>query len=72
MGMNGNQMGREIAALIINSNAPSDVRAECIKLWEQIGTAIVTHIQNNAVVPGGIPVSKTGGAGSTSGPGQVQ
>jgi len=67
--MNGAQMGREIAELIVNSEAPPEVRAQCIRLWEQIGTGIVKHIQENAMVPPGIAVS-TGG--STSAPGSVQ
>ena len=50
MAMNGNELGAEIANLVIASNAPPEVRQDILRLWQQIGTAIVSHIQENAVV----------------------
>jgi hypothetical protein len=72
MAMDGNKMGQEIAAAIMNTSAPADVKAQVIALWEKIGTAIVSHINDNAEVPAGIPVSTPAGAGATSGSGQVK
>ena len=50
MAMNGNELGTQIANLITSSNAPPESRDAILQLWQQIGTAIVSHIQNNAVV----------------------
>jgi hypothetical protein len=76
MAMNGNEMGSEIAAAIMNTDAPPEVQAQVTALWQKIGAAIVTHIQKNAEVPAGITVSTTGSpaaqTGSTTGTGKVK
>jgi len=64
MPMNGNQLGSEIANIIIASDAPPDVRDMLISQWQRIGTAIVSHIQNNAMVPMGIAVQVSTGSGT--------
>ena len=71
MAMNGNAMGQEVAAAIMNSGAPPEVQAAVIELWKKICTVIVTHIQDNAEVPPGITVSTPVGPGATSAPGSV-
>ena len=50
MAMNGNELGAEIANLVIASNAPPEVRQDILRLWQRIGTTIVSHIQDNAVI----------------------
>lgn len=48
MQMVGNDMGDEVRAAI---NALSDTeKQDQVKLWQAIGTAIVTHITTNAVI----------------------
>jgi len=75
MAMNGNQLGTEIVAAIIDPKAPPEVQAEVLKLWQKISNAIVDHITTNAVVPAGIKVDVSGGptnqTGSTTAPGKV-
>ncbi len=48
MAMNGNNLGDEIIAAI-NSVTGGVARAREIQIWHAIGTAIVQHIQSNAV-----------------------
>jgi hypothetical protein len=72
MAMNGDQMGAEIMAAIVSPLATPDAKAASLAMWQKIAGAIVAHIQDNAVVPSGISVATSGGAGSTNGPGQVQ
>jgi predicted KAP-like P-loop ATPase len=67
MAMDGNKMGTEIAQAIIDSGAPPDVQAQVTALWQKIGTVIVTHIQQNAIVPAGIDVATTGSASAQTG-----
>jgi hypothetical protein len=71
MAMDGSKLGKEIAAEIMNTSAPADVKAQVIALWEKIGTAIVSHIVDNAEVPPGIAVSTPAGPGATSASGKV-
>jgi len=75
MPMNGNAMGTAVANAIIHSDAPPEVKAEVIKLWQTICSEIVGHIQTNAEVPAGIKVETSGGptnqTGATSAPGKV-
>lgn len=72
MAMDGDELGDAIYAAIVNPLAPPDVQAQVKALWEKIGTAIVTYIQNKAEVPAGISVSTNTGTGSTTGTGSVQ
>jgi len=75
MAMNGNAMGTAVANAIIHSDAPPDVKAEVIALWQKICNEIVNHIVQNAEVPAGIKVETSGGptnqTGATSAPGKV-
>jgi hypothetical protein len=72
MAMDGSKLGQEIAEAIMNASAPADVKTQVTALWKKIGTAIVAHIVDNAEVLAGIPVSTSGGEGSTSGNGKVK
>jgi predicted KAP-like P-loop ATPase len=72
MAMGGNKLGQEIANAIMNTDAPPDVKVQVLALWEKIGTAIVDHIKDNAIVPFGIAVSTPVGPGATSAPGSVE
>lgn len=69
MAMNGKTLGDEIAALITDSGAPDEMKNKIKKLWEDIGDAIVKHIEENAVVTvaAGIPVATTGSQSAQSG-----
>lgn len=61
MALNGKILGDNIANLIIDSDAPADQKAAIMKLWEDIGGAIVDHIKGATVtVAAGIPVSTAG------------
>jgi hypothetical protein len=75
MAMDGNKMGAEIAAAIMNTDAPQEVQAQVIALWQKISTAIVTHIQTNAAVSAGIAVATAGTAsaqiGATTADGKI-
>ena len=69
MAMNGKTLGDEIAALITDPNAPDEMKNKIKKLWEDIGGAIVEHIEQNAVVTvaAGIPVATSGSATAQTG-----
>jgi hypothetical protein len=69
MAMNGKTLGDEIAALITDANAPDEMKNKIKKLWEDIGGAIVEHIEANAVVTVavGIPVATSGSATAQTG-----
>jgi len=73
MAMNGNTMGQEVAAAIMNSSASPEAKAAVIDIWQKICTAMVKHITTNAMVPPGIVVSvdPVTHQGSTTGPGKV-
>ncbi len=76
MAMNGTKLGDDIAAVITDPNATPEMKQQTKALWAKIGGVIVTHIQTNAQVMAGIPVSTTGSqtaqTGATTGPGQIQ
>lgn len=72
MAMDGKALGDAIAAVITDAQATPAMKQQIKALWEKIGGAIVSHIQQNAQVLPGILVSTPVGAGSTSGPGQIQ
>lgn len=69
MAMNGKTLGDAIADLIVAPTAPADMKAKIKKQWEDIGTEIVKHIQENAqvTVAAGIAVSTTGTAAAQTG-----
>ena len=75
MPMSGNLMGTAVATAITDTDAPPEVQAEVLKLWQTICTEIVNHITLNALVAPGIPV-KTAGTpveqtGATTAPGKI-
>ncbi|MDR2193880.1 MAG: hypothetical protein LBP19_05355 [Treponema sp.] len=75
MALNGVTLGDAIANILMDANAPEDMKTNIKTLWEQIGAAIVSHIQANGIVTvqAGIPVSTTGSpaaqTGATTAPG---
>jgi len=75
MALNGTKLGTDIANAIMNSDAPADVKAACVSLWQKIATEITNHIAANAEVPPGIAVSTAGSptaqTGATTAPGKV-
>lgn len=75
MAMNGDALGKAIAAAVLDPGATAEGKTMCEDLWKKVGNAIVDHIVNNAEVPAGIPVSTTGTetaqSGSTTSAGSV-
>jgi hypothetical protein len=73
MAMNGTTLGNTIYNLIVNAPAPAtdqtQLKKDINKLWQDIGQAVVAHIQQNAVVSvqPGIAVATTGSAAAQSG-----
>lgn len=68
MAMDGKTLGDTIANIIISPDAPAEQRDSITKLWENIGNAIVSHIQGATItVAAGIPVSTTGSAAAQTG-----
>lgn len=68
MAMNGKTLGDAIADLIISPKAPDDVAAKIKKQWEDIGAAIVSHIQDNieiTIPANAVVVNVTGQATGT-------
>lgn len=76
MAMDGNLLGKEIAEAITYDDAPEESKLAVLAIWKKIGSAIVDHIKNNAVVPAGIAVSTTGSesaqTGATTAPGSIK
>lgn len=75
MAMNKAVLGAAIAKLITADDAPSEMKGKINKLWTDIAGEIITHIQTNAEVVAGIPVSTTGSssaqAGTTTASGKI-
>jgi hypothetical protein len=75
MAMNGTTMGDAVAtalAKIITAQGQGNANINQMKtIWEAICTEIVSHIQQNAKVPPGIPTTGPEGPGSTTGQGSV-
>ena len=69
MAMNGTTLGDTIASIITDASASSEAQAQVKALWEQIGVAIISHIQSNAVVTvaSGIAVTTSGSATAQTG-----
>lgn len=74
MAMNKAVLGKALADLVISPDAPADQQATILQMWTDIADAIITHIQDNAVVQAGIAVTvaPTTGTGSTTGTGTIQ
>jgi hypothetical protein len=74
MAMNADALGTKLAQdiLALSSQPPNGAAfAGSKKYWDVVAKNIVEHIQNNALVQSGIPVSTSGGSGATSGTGKV-
>lgn len=74
MAMNGKTLGDAIADIIIAPDAPDDMKAKIKAQWEDIGTAIVEHIQKNVsiTIPAGqVVVQVTGQATGTKNPSPI-
>lgn len=69
MAMNKTTLGKAIADLIIDANAPADMKAKITAQWTDIAGAIIDHIKDNAqvTVAAGIAVSTTGTAAAQTG-----
>ena len=70
MAMNGTTLGNEIAAALATLS-DSD-KGDLSKCWGKIATAIVTHIQTNAVISTNVAVTSVSGVtvgAGVSGPG---
>ncbi len=69
MAMNKTTLGKAIAAKVIDSNAPADMKEKIESMWVDIADVIISHIQQNALVTvaAGIPVSTAGSASAQTG-----
>ena len=75
MAMDGDVLGKAIADAVVDSGASAEGKAQCTAFWKKVAAEIVSHIQGNAQVNSGIPVSTTGSAaaqtGATTAPGTI-
>lgn len=74
MAMSKDLLGKAIADLIIDANAPDDMKSKITSQWTDIAGAIIDEIKKATItVASGIPVSTTGSstaqAGMTTGTG---
>ena len=61
MAMSNVALGKAIADLIIDKNAPADMKAKITSQWTNIAGAIIDEIKNATItVAAGIPVSTAG------------
>lgn len=61
MAMSNVALGKAIADLIIDKNAPADMKAKITSQWTNIAGAIIDEIKKATItVAAGIPVSTTG------------
>ena len=61
MAMSNVALGKAIADLIIDKNAPADMKAKITSQWTNIAGAIIDEIKKATItVEAGIPVSTTG------------
>ena len=68
MAMNKAALGKAIADLIIDANAPADMKSKITKQWTDIAGAIIDEIKKATItVAAGIPVSTTGSATAQAG-----
>jgi predicted KAP-like P-loop ATPase len=68
MAMSKTALGKAIADLIIDSNAPADMKTQITAQWTNIAGAIIDEIKKaTIVVATGIPVSTTGTAVAQTG-----
>lgn len=62
MAMNNMTLGKAIADVIVDPDAPADMKAKITQQWQNIAAEIINHISQNATitVAAGIPVSTAG------------
>ena len=61
MAMSNVDLGKAIADLIIDENAPADMKAKITSQWTNIAGAIIDEIKKATItVAAGIPVSTSG------------
>ena len=61
MAMSNVALGKAIADLIIDENAPADMKAKITSQWTNIAGAIIDEIKKSTItVAAGIPVSTAG------------
>lgn len=68
MAMSKAALGKAIADLIIDDNAPSDMKTKITAQWTNIAGAIIDEIKKSTItVAAGISVSTTGSAAAQTG-----
>ena len=68
MAMSKTALGKAIADLIIDANAPADMKSKITSQWTDIAGAIIDEIKKATItVAAGIPVSTTGSATAQAG-----
>ena len=68
MAMSKSALGKAIADLIIDANAPADMKTKITKQWTDIAGAIIDEVKKATItVASGIPVSTTGSATAQTG-----
>lgn len=68
MAMSKTALGKAIADLIIDANAPADMKTKITAQWTDIAGAIIDEIKKATItVAVGIPVSTTGSATAQTG-----
>lgn len=61
MAMSNDALGKAIADLIIDKNAPADMKAKITSQWTNIAGAIIDEVKKATItVAAGIPVSTAG------------
>ena len=68
MAMSNASLGKAIANLIIDENAPADMKAKITSQWTNIAGAIIDEIKKATItVAAGIPVSTAGSSTAQTG-----
>lgn len=68
MAMSKTALGKAIADLIIDTNAPDDMKSKITSQWTDIAGAIIDEIKKATItVASGIPVSTTGSSTAQTG-----
>lgn len=68
MAMSKTALGKAIADLIIDANAPDDMKTKITKQWTDIAGAIIDEVKKSTItVAAGISVATTGSATSQTG-----
>lgn len=68
MAMSKTSLGKAIADLIIDANAPDDMKTKITKQWTDIAGAIIDEVKKSTItVAAGISVATTGSATSQTG-----